>query len=220
EKYKDKYDFVYGGVVEGPITAASNILGVENFMRGLINSPDLIHTLLEKVTIATIDFANMQLEKGVDAIGIAEPTASTTCISPDFFKEFSYKYLKRINRKVNTPGTLVHICGYTQPIIKQWIKLPNMFVISVDDVDIAKTLETIGNKFVILAGNIPTIKLRRGTPEEIERITKNAIKKAGNNGKFVLCPGCDLAPGTPEENIMAFLKTGKKYGKYPIKNLN
>ncbi|MBD3229934.1 MAG: hypothetical protein GF329_17255 [Candidatus Lokiarchaeota archaeon] len=218
EKYKNKYSFVYGGVIEGPITAASNIIGVENFMRGLINSPELIHTLLKKVTTALIEFGNLQLEKGVDAIGIAEPTASTTCISPEFFKEFSYKYLKKINRKLNTPGTLVHICGFTQPIIKRWVKLPNMFVISVDDVDISETLETIGNKFLIVAGNIPTIKLRRGTPEEIELITKNIIEEVGNDGKFVLCPGCDLAPGTPEENIMAYLKASKKYGKFPIEN--
>lgn len=217
EKYKDN-SFVYGGVIEGPITTASNIIGVENFMRGLINSPDLIHNLLTKVTTALIEFGNLQLERGVDAIGIAEPTASTTCISPEFFEEFSYKYLKKINRKLNTPGTLVHICGYTQPIIKKWIKLPNMFVISVDDVSITETLETIGNKFIILAGNIPPITLLRSTPENIDLVTKKIINEVGNNGKFALCPGCDLAPGTPEENIMAFLKAAKKYGKFPIKN--
>ncbi|MHA1270544.1 MAG: uroporphyrinogen decarboxylase family protein [Candidatus Helarchaeota archaeon] len=218
EKYKNKKEFVYGGVIEGPITAASNILGVENFMRGLAKQPELIHKLLAKVTESLIIFGNKQLENGVDAIGIAEPTASSTCISPRFFKEFAVPYLKKINRKLNTPGTLIHICGYTQPIIKDWIKITNTFIISVDDVDIKKTLETIGNKFVIVAGNIPTISLLRGTPSEIEQITKDIIQKVGNSGKFVLCPGCDLAPGTPEENIFAFIQAGKKYGIYPIKS--
>ncbi|MHA1311038.1 MAG: uroporphyrinogen decarboxylase family protein [Candidatus Helarchaeota archaeon] len=216
EKYKAKSSLIYGGYIEGPITASSNILGVENFMRGLVTNPDLIHKLLDKVTTALIEFGNAQLEAGADAIGIAEPTASSTCISPDFFKEFAFPYLKKINRKLNTPGTLIHICGHTQPIIKQWIKIPNTFIISVDEVDLTKTLETIGNKFIIVAGNISPITLLRETPETIELITKDIINEVGNHGKFVLCPGCDLAPGTPEENIMAFLNAGRKYGKFPI----
>jgi len=218
ERYKNKYNVIYGGVIEGPITAASNIIGVENFMRGLIKAPELIHKLLDKVTTALIEFGNMQLEFGADAIGIAEPTASSTCISLEFFEEFSYPYLKKINRKLNTPGTLIHICGYTEPIIKKWVKIPKTFIISVDEVDVRYALDIIGNKFVIVAGNISPNLLLRGTPEEIEQKTKEIIYKIGNNGKFVLCPGCDLAPGTPEKNIMTFINTSKKYGKFPIKN--
>jgi len=216
-KYRRK-GFVYGGVIEGPITAASNIVGVENLMRGMKKSPKLVHSLLKKVTTALIEFGNEQLECGVDAIGIAEPTASTTVISPKFFKEFAIPHLKKLNRKLNTIGTLVHICGYTQPIIEEWIKIPKTFVISVDEVDMEKTMETIGNKFVILAGNISPTRLRRGTPAEIEKITKECIFKAGKSGKLALCPGCDLAPGTPEENIFTFIKTCKKFGKFPLKS--
>ncbi|MHA1150431.1 MAG: uroporphyrinogen decarboxylase family protein [Promethearchaeota archaeon] len=216
EKNYKKKGFLYGGVIEGPITAASNIVGVENLMRGMKKNPELVKKLLEKVSVALIEFGNAQLEAGVDAIGIAEPSASSTVISPEFFKKFSVPYLKRINRKLNTLGTLIHICGYTQPIIEEWIKIPKTFVISVDDVNIAQTLETIGNKFVIVAGNIPTTRLLRGTPEEIDLITKECIKQAANIGKYAVCPGCDLAPGTPEANIFAFIKAAKKYGTYPI----
>jgi len=215
DKYKNK-GFVYGGVVEGPITAASNVLGIENLMRGMKKEPKLVHNLLKEITEVSIAFGNAQLECGVDAIGIAEPTASSTVISPEFFKEFAVPYLKRLNRKLNTIGTLIHICGYTQPIIEQWIKIPKTFIISVDEVDLAQTMETIGNRFTIVAGNISTTTLLRGTPEQIEMITKDIISKAAANGKFAVCPGCDLAPGTPEENIFAFLNAAKKYGKYPI----
>ncbi len=220
EKNYKRKGFMYSGVIEGPITAASNVVGVETLMRGMKKSPDLVHKLLKKVTETAIEFGNAQLERGVDAIGIAEPTASSTVISPEFFKKFSVPYLKRINRKLNTLGTLIHICGWTQPIIDQWIKIPKTFILSVDDVDLEKTFETIGDKFTIVAGNISTTRLLRGTPQEIEAITKDCISKAPENGRFAVCPGCDLAPGTPEENIMTFIRTCKKYGKFPInKNL-
>lgn len=217
EKNYKKKGFVYAGVIEGPLTAASNIVGVENLMRGMIKSPKLVNDLLNKVSDALIEFGNAQLEHGIDIIGIAEPTASSTVISPELFKEYSFPYLKKIARKLDTIGTIIHICGYTQPIIEQLIKVPKTLAISVDDVDLTKTLETIGNKFVIVAGNIPTSRLLRGTPQEIENISKNCILKAGVNGKYVVCPGCDLAPGTPEENIFAYINSCKKYGKHPIK---
>ncbi len=215
KEYKNK-GFLYGGVIEGPLTAASNVVGIENLMRGMKKTPDLVHKLLAKVTDTLIEFGNAQLECGVDAIGIAEPTASSTVISPEFFKEFVVPNLRKLTRKLNTIGTLVHICGYTQPIIEEWIKIPKIFIISVDNVDLKKTLETIGKKFVIVAGNIPTNVLLRGTPQEVELIAKNCIKAGGSNGKYALCPGCDLAPGTPEKNIFAFLNAAKKYGKFPI----
>jgi uroporphyrinogen decarboxylase len=217
--YRKKYynkGFVYSGVIEGPITAASNIVGIENLMRGMKKSPSLVHKLLEKVSEVCIEFGNAQIENGLDSVGIAEPTASSTVISPEFFKEFCVPYLKRINLKLNTMGVFIHICGYTQPIIEQWIKIPKTFIISVDDVDLKKIFETIGKKFMVVAGNVSTTSLLRGSPQEVEKITKDCLSKVGENGKYIASPACDLAPGTPENNINAFINTCKKYGKYPI----
>ncbi len=217
--YKEKYSkkgFTYSGIIEGPLTAASNVVGIENLMRGMKKSPNLVHKLLEKVSEVCIEFGNAQIENGLDSLGIAEPTASSTVISPEFFKEFCVPYLKRINLKLNTMGMSIHICGYTQPIIEQWIKIPKTFVISVDDVDLKKAFNIIGKKFIVVAGNLSTTSLLRGSPQEVEKITKDCLSKVGENGKYIASPACDLAPGTPEKNINAFINTCKKYGKYPI----
>jgi len=171
---------------------------------------------MKKVSEVCIEFGNAQIENGLDSVGIAEPTASSTVISPEFFKEFCVPYLKRINLKLNTMGIFIHICGYTQPIIEQWIKIPKTFIISVDDVDLKKIFETIGKKFIVVAGNVSTTSLLRGTPQEVEKITKDCLSVVGENGKYIASPACDLAPGTPEKNINTFIMTCKKYGKYPI----
>ena len=217
--YREKYSkkgFIYSGVIEGPLTAASNVVGIENLMRGMKKSPTLVHKLMKKVSEVCIEFGNAQIENGLDSVGIAEPTASSTVISPEFFKEFCVPYLKRINLKLNTMGIFIHICGYTQPIIEQWIKIPKTFIISVDDVDLKETFKSIGKKFIILAGNVSTTSLLRGTPQEVEDITKNCLSEVGENGKYIASPACDLAPGTPEKNIITFINTCKKYGKFPI----
>ena len=132
------------------------------------------------------------------------------------FKEFCVPYLKRINLKLNSMGIFIHICGYTQPIIEQWIKIPKTFIISVDDEDLKKTFEIIGKQFMVVAGNVSTTSLLRGSPQEVEKITKGCLSEVGENGKYIASPACDLAPGTPEKNIITFISTCKKYGKFPI----
>ncbi len=110
-------EFCFGGC-EGPITAAGSVWGVENLLRNMIKNPSLVHKVLSAVTDTIIDFCNAQLEAGVAAVGFADPTASSTCISPQFFHEFAMPYLKKITRKVNSPGFLLHICGESIGITK------------------------------------------------------------------------------------------------------
>ncbi|HME52747.1 MAG TPA: uroporphyrinogen decarboxylase family protein [Candidatus Lokiarchaeia archaeon] len=103
-------EFCFGGC-EGPVTAAGSAWGVENLMRNMVKNPRLVHKVLSAVTDTIIEFCNAQLEAGVAAVGFADPTASSTCISPAYFNEFAMPYLKKITRKVNSPGFLLHICG-------------------------------------------------------------------------------------------------------------
>ncbi len=110
-------EFCFGGC-EGPITAAGSVWGVENLLRNMIKNPPLVHKVLSAVTDTIIDFCNAQIEAGVAAVGFADPTASSTCISPQFFHEFAMPYLKKITRKVNSPGFLLHICGESLSITR------------------------------------------------------------------------------------------------------
>ncbi|MEX2683046.1 MAG: uroporphyrinogen decarboxylase family protein [Candidatus Sigynarchaeota archaeon] len=116
-RFNQPGEFCFGGC-EGPITAAGSVWGVENLLRNMIKNPPLVHKVLSAVTDTIIDFCNAQLEAGVAAVGFAEPTASSTCISPGFFHEFAMPYLKKITRKVNSPGFLLHICGESLAITR------------------------------------------------------------------------------------------------------
>ena len=213
QSFSSEGELCFGGC-EGPITAAGSVWGVENLMRNMIKNPDLVHKLLEACTDTIIDFCNAQIEAGVQAIGLAEPTASSTCISPQFFKEFAFPYLKKITRKVNSPAFLLHICGESQNLVKLVSKIPNILIFSVDQINLRVAKEVIGKKFLILLGNVSTGIMRRGTPAEVEAAAKECLKEGAPGGKFILSTGCDIAPGTPPENIDMLLRVGKRFGKY------
>ncbi|MHA1357182.1 MAG: uroporphyrinogen decarboxylase family protein [Candidatus Helarchaeota archaeon] len=196
EKFSSEGELSFGGC-EGPITAAGSLWGVENLMRHMIKNPDLVHKVLSACTDTIIDFCNTQIDAGVLGIGLAEPTASSTCISPAFFKTYAIPYIKKICRKVNSPAFLLHICGEAQELVKPVSKISNILIFSLDQVDLRLAKEVIGNKFLILLGNVSTSLMRRGTPAEVEAATKQCIQEAASGGKFILSTGCDIAPGTP-----------------------
>ncbi|MFX0133892.1 MAG: uroporphyrinogen decarboxylase family protein, partial [Candidatus Hodarchaeota archaeon] len=152
----------------------------------------------------------------INAFGITEPTASVSCISPDHFKEFVAPYLKRIIKKLDPTGWLLHICGESEEIVDQVIKLPRLLIFSVDKANLKKVKEAIGKKFIILLGNVKTHTLMRGTPQEVELEAKRCIEQAAKGGKYVLSSSCDIGVGTPVENIQALINAPKKYGQYPI----
>ena len=216
DKFKNSENIISAGC-EGPITAAGSAWGMENLMRNMIKNPELVHKILEKITDSIIEFLNAQMELGPDNVSIADPSASCTCISPEFFKEFAFPYYKKIVRKVNSPTFLIHICGEIFNIIKQITRIPKMMAISVDMVDLKDAKKEIGKKFVALMGNVPTEIMRYGTPIQVEEAAKKCIQAAAEGGKFILSTACDISPKTPPENIRALINAGKKYGTFPLK---
>ena len=216
DKFKESENIIYTGC-EGPITAAGSAWGMENLMRNMIKNPDLVHKILEITTDSIIQFLNAQMEFGIYNVALADPSASCTCISPAFFKEFAFPYYKKIVRKVNSPTFLIHICGEIFNIIKQITRIPKMMAISVDMVDLKEAKNEIGKKFVALMGNVSTEIMRYGTPIQVEEEAKKCIQAAAEGGKFILSTACDIAPKTPPENIRALINAGKKYGTFPLK---
>ncbi len=216
KKFDEEKIFAFGGS-EGPFTAAGAVMGAENLMRNIIRNPELVHKVIDICTDTIIEYYKALIEQGLPNIfGITEPTASVSCISPEHFKEFVVPYIKKIVRKVNIPAWLLHVCGESEEIVDQIVKLPRLFIFSCDRVDLKKIKEAIGKKFIITLGNVPTQLLMRGTPKEVELEAKHCIEQAARDGKYILSSGCDIGVGTPVENIQALINAPKKYGKYPI----
>lgn len=53
-----------------------------------------------------------------------------------------------------------------------------------------------------------------GTPEEVEAEVKLRIETVGKAGGLYLSPTHVIAPEVPYENLRAFVRAAKKYGRY------
>lgn len=82
------------------------------------------------------------------------------------------------------------------------------------DLDLAKAKEEIGDR-VCLSGYIDAPNVIRNTkPEVINEEVKRAIEIAAPSGGFILGASDDIARETPLENVRAYFRAGRKYGKY------
>lgn len=74
--------------------------------------------------------------------------------------------------------------------------------------------KAVGNK-VCVAGNVDPVGIMlEGSPEEVDGAVKRIIEYAGEGGGLIVCPGCDLNPNVPAENLQALVEATKKYGVY------
>jgi len=140
---------------------------------------------------------------GVDAISLCDPTASGSLISKEYFERFSLPYIKDCDKIIKKHGgvDILHICGDTSDRLDM-IASVKAQIFSVDyQVDLKTAFENIGKVQAILGNVRPAHALYSGTPEMCLEESLACIDK-GKGHRFFLGAGCDIPPGSPEENVM------------------
>jgi uroporphyrinogen decarboxylase len=65
-------------------------------------------------------------------------------------------------------------------------------------------------KDVVLIGNLDPVNVfLRGTPETVERRTRELVERMMGVENFILSSGCDIPIEAPLENISAFMRAGR-----------
>jgi uroporphyrinogen decarboxylase len=83
-------------------------------------------------------------------------------------------------------------------------------------VDLELVKKMVGDKLCLL-GNIDTSYiLVKGTQNEVKDAVKDAIRKLGRGGGYMLSPS-NSHPDMTYQNIKWMIEATKKYGVYPLK---
>jgi MtaA/CmuA family methyltransferase len=190
------------GWVEGPLAEYSDLRGVENAMLDLIDAPEVFVKAGEIIIENAIAFAVAQIDAGADMVGIGDAAASL--ISPAMYSEFILPLERRLIAAIHKAGAAakLHICGNISRII-QHMAATAADIIDVDwMVPLAEARELAGPD-VTLCGNInPAGVLFEGTPQDVADAARECLNAMPD--RFILMPGCEVPPATPEENIRAF----------------
>lgn len=199
----------------GPFTVASQLRGVDSFMRELYKDPERIHKLLDVCTESIINFIDAIVKAG-GVPCLAEPVASGSLISKKVFREFNVPCLERIYERVHSYGlpAVIHICGNAKPIMEPWLDSgPDL--ISVDwPTGLDWYADNYGDRCPALGNVTPADTMLLGTPEKVMAEARDCIEKGSRIKKgYILGTGCEVPLNSRPENILALVEAARIYGQ-------
>ena len=207
-------EYLVSATAWGPFSLAAQMYGVEKMMQDMFKSPDLVAKTIDAAADIIYHFYEPMIKNGsIQAIAIADATASGDLISPRMFKKFAVPSLKKFNDRIKELGCgrFLHICGDTTKSLDFFPETGAQCIALDMKVDLAVAKEKIGDKMCIGGNTPPVFVLNNGTKEDCIKSAQECIEKAGANGGYVLLPGCDIPPSVTVENIDAYLSTGRNW---------
>lgn len=201
---------VLAGII-GPYSLAGRLLDMTEIMILCYEEPEMVETVLEKVTEFLIAYAKAFKAVGANGIAMAEPAAGL--LSPGLMDEFSTPYVKRIKEAVEDENFIVlyHNCGNIEPLISNVEKIDAFAYSFGNAIDIETTLKALPKEKMIIGNIDPAGILRNGNPEMIRKETLELMERCCKYPNFVIASGCDIPPMTPLENLQAFFDAVEEF---------
>ncbi len=196
----------------GPFSLAGRLMDVSEAMIYCYEEPDMVHTVLEKVTKFIINYCTEYKRVGANGIVLAEPLAGL--LSPALAEEFSADYVKQIVDAVQDDEFIIvyHNCGNcTIQQIDSIIATGCPLLHFGNAISMAEMMPHIP-AHIAAAGNVdPASQFRNGTVESIKKETKAVMEACCKYPNFVISSGCDIPPLSKWENIHAFFEAVNEF---------
>ena len=191
---------VFAGII-GPFSLAGRLMDVTEAMIYCYEEPEMVETILEKVTDFLIQYSLAYKAAGANGVVMAEPLAGL--LSPNLAAEFSAPYVKKVVDAVQDDNFIVvyHNCGNsTIPMIESIISTGASVFHFGNAIDMAEMMTHIPADCNV----DPAGELRNGTPDSVRKSTLDIMNACCRYPNFVISTGCDVPPMSKWENIDAF----------------
>jgi uroporphyrinogen decarboxylase len=158
--------------------------------------------LLERVTPFLIGYAREFRRAGAAGVIVAEPAAGL--LSPGGLGRFSTPFVKRIVDDVQdrTFAIVLHNCGAKLVHLDRIMESGAAMYHFGAPMDLPAALVRADGR-ALMAGNVDPTFIHAGPPSAVSEVAARLVTASAGNRHFVLSSGCDLAPGTPLENVEA-----------------
>lgn len=203
--------------IRGPMSMASQLRGGEQLLIDLIEAPEFAADLLAFCAEVGVVFAAELLRAGGHAIMLGDALASPNSISPAMYRRFAQPVHAEMIRRLHADGAgavLMHVCGDIRPIIPDLVST-GLDVLDLDTPVSPDEARALAGPAAGLRGNLSPTMLFRAAPAEVGTMARQAIAASGGQ-RFVLGTGCEVAAGTPIENVIAMVDAAHTSGPQPV----
>jgi uroporphyrinogen decarboxylase len=211
ERHSDRV--IIGGLWTGIMGDAYRLHGFQNFLLNLSLKPQLMQTLVNKMTDVYQELNRSYFEalKGrmdVWFFGNDFGSQGGLLLSRDMWREFFYDNIRKLADLAHGYGlkVMMHSCGGIAEII------PDLIDAGVDILDPIQVTaagmepralaERFGGRVVFHGGVDTQNVLPFGTPEEVAEHAREVTATLGAKGGYLFAPSQVLGPDIPLENIV------------------
>lgn len=174
----------------------------------LNNEPELAHMVLDKITTLTIDYMNMQIDAGVNALQLFDSWANA--LSWYDYKEFSHQYNKRIIAGLKRDGVPIISFGKGGSVFAPLMAEANPDVISVDwNADLRQIKDSLP-KGIAVQGNLDPMVMYADKPVIKKKIHELFERMKGTEG-YIFNLGHGIMPDMPFDHVKYAVEVIKEY---------
>ena len=186
----------------GPMTLASYIMGVTNFLVGLKTEPEKTHTLMKMMTETVINWLTAQAEvlPGVEGIFVLDDIMGF--LNDEDYLEFAHGYFRQI---FSLPAKLKVLHNDTpNPVSFKYLTGLGINMFNFSHLVPIPDLRKLVDDKIVLMGNIsPLDTMVYGSHDEVYTAAVDCIAQNAGNPRFLLSAGGGVSMGTPESTLRA-----------------
>ena len=212
-RFRDEI-WIRGNCDQAAFSLASMVRGMQEFLMEIMDPGrrELVLKLLDRCADIACQFLSLMAATGVDMISNGDSSAGTSIISPRLYRELAYPYQKRIAEHARALGLpwALHVCGNTNLILRD-LAQTGADALELDFKTDARLAREAFHERTTFIGNIdPSGVLAMGTPELVERKTRELRETFSGTPRFILNAGCAIPAGTPPENLKAMIRAARR----------
>jgi uroporphyrinogen-III decarboxylase len=208
--------FILSGGVIGTIYSCSSYVGLTNVFSLLVEQPDLMDYLCQKILEQNIEQIRALAAAGGDAIYIDDATATRDMISLKHYERFSLPYMRAMVDEIHRLGhkaIIIYFGGIAD-------RLEQIASIGADGLSMETSMKSytndidaicrqIGGKVTIFGNIDPVGVLQDASDNDLEAEMRRQALAGRQARGFVMCTGSPITPATPLARVQRFIELGK-----------
>ena len=193
--------------LRGPMLLATQLRGPEQFLMDLLVDPEGASELLAFAVDVVTTLGRHFVKTGAAGVVLGEAPCSPGFISPDMYKTFVFPLHCQVVQSLKQAGwgsVGLHVCGNIESTI-DWLANTGADFLDVDCQTPMQSALGVTDRVTVRGNLDPASVFRLGTPASITEAVQGLIRQVCGH-RWILSSGCDISPGTPAENLDAFVQ--------------
>ncbi len=212
--FKDEI-YIRGNCDQAPYDLACLVRSMEDWMLDLMEPEKhaLALRLIAYCEDGTRQFIRLMAETGAHMVSNGDSLAGPDMVSPALYREFAFPSEQRIVDFAHSTGLpyVLHICGKTDRILEEMIATGADGLELDYKTDARLACDKLKGRAAFLGNIDPNAVLALGTPERVERKTRELLGIFAGNPRFILNAGCAMPATTPPENLRAMIRAAREF---------